>query len=428
MSYAYDQRKRPQSPQNTEPERTAAPGPSMDALMNGTARPAAARKGQSFGLDAAMQARMANTFGDLSAVRDYTHPAKTQESAQTGPYTGPVTHALSSAGPSPSAAGPMQAKRDGQAPQNMAQSVDIQGPAVPQFPSPNDIAALRRKKQGAPSADLIGPQISAADMNRLREIRPQNIMNEPPRPEHAAGSGSPKKQRSRTDKTADKLFQIGAGVLAGEEKDRIEYKKIFDEVKPVYYQQEINSGKNALEAEDIAENMAHLLAYKEGKKLKYADLSKKDKKLLDHASENANFELILNLHERRNQAARNLIAYRENLEKQFPGEDKDKLDFETSLSNEARSMAIYDRLFLELDEAPGMLEYHETMRQTERKEDQKLAEKAFKLSSQNIDKIEGSKYAKSEEGQARLQQNKEKNIEIFLDMYKNGGKKKKWAA
>ena len=307
----------------------------------------------------------------------------------------------------------------------MERSADIQGPAVPQFPSANDIAALRRQKQGAPSADLIGPQISAADMNRLREIRPQNIMNEPPRPESAAGSGSPKKRRSRTDKTADKLFRIGAGVVAEEEKEKIEYKKIFNKVKPVYYQQEINSGKNALEAEDIAENMAHLLAYKEGKKLKYADLSKKDKKLLDHASENANFELILNLHERRNQAARNLIAYRENLEKQFPGEDKDKLDFETSLSNEARSMAIYDRLFLELDEASGMLEYHKTMRQTERKEDQKLAEKAFKLSSQNIDMVEGSKYAKSEEGQARLQQNKEKNIEIFLDMYKNGGKKKK---
>ena len=37
MSYVYDQRKRPQGPQNTEPERTAAPGPSMEALMNGTA-------------------------------------------------------------------------------------------------------------------------------------------------------------------------------------------------------------------------------------------------------------------------------------------------------------------------------------------------------------------------------------------------------
>ena len=111
MSYVYDQRKRPQGQQNTEPERTAAPGPGMDALMNGTARPTAARKGQPFDLDAAMKAKMENAFGDLSAVRNYTPPAQTQAPLQTGPYTGPVTHALSDASPSPSAAGPMQAKR-----------------------------------------------------------------------------------------------------------------------------------------------------------------------------------------------------------------------------------------------------------------------------------------------------------------------------
>ena len=111
MSYVYDQRKRPQDPRNTEPKRTAAPGPGMDALISGTARPAAARKGRSFDLDAAMQARMANTFGDLSAVRNCTHPAQTKEPVDTGPYTGPVTHAISGASPSPAAAGVMQAKR-----------------------------------------------------------------------------------------------------------------------------------------------------------------------------------------------------------------------------------------------------------------------------------------------------------------------------
>lgn len=63
-------------------------------------------------LDAIMQARMASTFGDLSAVRNYTPPALTQAPLQTGPYTGPVTHALSGASPSPSAAGPMQAKKE----------------------------------------------------------------------------------------------------------------------------------------------------------------------------------------------------------------------------------------------------------------------------------------------------------------------------
>ena len=71
MSYVYDQRKRPQGPKNTEREHSAAPGPGMDALMNGTARPTAAQKGQSFDLDAAMKAKMENAFGDLSAVKLY---------------------------------------------------------------------------------------------------------------------------------------------------------------------------------------------------------------------------------------------------------------------------------------------------------------------------------------------------------------------
>ena len=34
---------------------------------------------------------MANTFGDLSAVREYTPPVRTQTPLQTGPYTGTVT-------------------------------------------------------------------------------------------------------------------------------------------------------------------------------------------------------------------------------------------------------------------------------------------------------------------------------------------------
>ena len=111
MSYTYDQRKRPQGPQNTEPERTTASRPGIEALMNGTARSSAAMKGRSFDLDAAMQTRMAGTFGDLSALKSYTPPARTQAALQTGPYSGPVTHAVSGASPSPSAAGPMQAKK-----------------------------------------------------------------------------------------------------------------------------------------------------------------------------------------------------------------------------------------------------------------------------------------------------------------------------
>ena len=82
MSYTYAQRKRPQGQQTAEPEQTAAPGPGMDALMAGMARPSAAQKGRPFDLDAAMKAKMENAFGDLSAVRLYESRAVGEAGAE----------------------------------------------------------------------------------------------------------------------------------------------------------------------------------------------------------------------------------------------------------------------------------------------------------------------------------------------------------
>ena len=82
MAYSYQRRKRPQGQQSTEPERTTAPGPGMDALMTGAARPTAAQKGTSFDLDAAMKAKMENAFGDLSAVKLYRSQAVADAGAE----------------------------------------------------------------------------------------------------------------------------------------------------------------------------------------------------------------------------------------------------------------------------------------------------------------------------------------------------------
>ena len=185
MSFTYQQRKRAQGTQNLEPK--AAPGPGMDALMNGQAQPTAAQKGRPFDLDAAMKAKMEHAFGDLSAVKFYESqavgdagaeaiargneiafaPGMANFSTRSGQerlghelshvmsqrsgqvrgegflassalearadregamaaageqvYTGPVTHALSDASPAPSAAGPMQAKRDDSEPSSRLQ-------------------------------------------------------------------------------------------------------------------------------------------------------------------------------------------------------------------------------------------------------------------------------------------------------------------
>ena len=74
MSYAYDQRRRPQGRQNTTQERFSVPGPDLDALMTGAALPSAAQKGRPIDLDVAMKAKMEHAFGDLSAVKFYESP------------------------------------------------------------------------------------------------------------------------------------------------------------------------------------------------------------------------------------------------------------------------------------------------------------------------------------------------------------------
>ena len=225
MSYIYKQRKRPQGPQDTEPERTAAPGPDYDALMSGRARPTAAQKGRSFDLDAAMKAKMENAFGDLSAVKFYESravadagaeaiargneiafaPGKTDFTTRAGQerlghelshvmsqrsgqvrgsgflnnaalearadregamaaagqqvYTGPVTHAISDASPSPSVAGAMQAKRSDKKPKKkpaqMIPSDDLVAPSIPSLEAP-------RSKYAA-DFDLLNTQKGSAE-------------------------------------------------------------------------------------------------------------------------------------------------------------------------------------------------------------------------------------------------------------------------
>ena len=105
--FEYQQKKAPREtekagrPQTAEGKAAAAP---LRADTSGAGDPA--------GLAAAMQARMDRTFGDLSAVKNYVPPVVTETPAPAEPYTGPVTHALSDASPSPAVAGPMQAKRE----------------------------------------------------------------------------------------------------------------------------------------------------------------------------------------------------------------------------------------------------------------------------------------------------------------------------
>ena len=81
MSYLYEQHKRPQA-KNMTPEPATAPGPDMNALISGQAKPTAAMKGTSFDLDGAVKAKMEHAFGDLSAVKLYQSQAVADAGAE----------------------------------------------------------------------------------------------------------------------------------------------------------------------------------------------------------------------------------------------------------------------------------------------------------------------------------------------------------
>ena len=107
---------------------------------------------------------------------------------------------------------------------------------MPRFPSQEEIAAMKQRMQAKPSPDLVGPQVSVADMNKLRNIRPRNIMNEPIRqPKRSLGVGltdypfddrmlkdrspaEPESEQVDPDVRAnvDAMIRIGAGMLAYE--------------------------------------------------------------------------------------------------------------------------------------------------------------------------------------------------------------------
>ena len=68
MSFTFDQRKRPREQTKAEAGRATEPGPSLNVM---TAGQAAAPAGEgSSNLEAVMQERMRDTFGDLGAVRE----------------------------------------------------------------------------------------------------------------------------------------------------------------------------------------------------------------------------------------------------------------------------------------------------------------------------------------------------------------------
>ena len=295
MAYTYEQRKRPQGAQSHS--REPAPGPAMDALMTGAARPTAAQKGRQIDLDGAMRAKMEHAFGDLSAVKLYESravgdagaeaiaqgneiafaPGMANFSTRSGQerlghelshvmsqrsgavrgrgflansaledradregamaaageqvYTGPVTHALSSASPSPSVAGPMQASR-GDEPDEpgpiLAPARDIQSPVVAHAPAAQAQPAVPKGHQldvGSMEANKRAYRKDEAYQNILGLMRQYNGIDEAANAQakdqaeialsraamdyiERASGGKRAKNKGRTAKLENMLYQL----------------------------------------------------------------------------------------------------------------------------------------------------------------------------------------------------------------------------
>lgn len=110
MPYTCLQRKPARERSKAAPEQTPDVGRDLSLPRSGPLSSSDLGGEASPRLDAVMRERMARTFGDLSAIRDYRPSEPAETPAVAGPCTGPVTHALSGASPSPFSAGVMQAR------------------------------------------------------------------------------------------------------------------------------------------------------------------------------------------------------------------------------------------------------------------------------------------------------------------------------
>ncbi len=142
---------------------------------------------------------------------------------------------------------------------------------------------------------------------------------------------------------------------------------------------------------------------------------------MDHASR----DLILSVKRKRLKAAKNLVAYRDNMMKMYGGEEEKKLDFEAAYTQQAREFGVYDRMMNDMSMAP---EFVEMMREENRnpgaknEEDSEVTERAIKLAGSYR---ETNPFVKTAEGKAKLPMFQKLQNQAYISMYSPVRKKKK---
>ena len=359
-------------------------------------RTAALPNGPSFNLDAAMRERMTSTFGDLSAVKSYTPPVREQAPAPTGPYTGPVTHAVSEASPSPSVAGPMQAKRRDEDARNVKdlQEAGLDRDDTYALPGSEGYSELSEDewetKTHTPnwfSQKVLGKQEQTFKVRR----------------------------RTETEKQADRLFRVGAGVFSDSERETLSAEEIIDRVMPGYLEEEQKKGEKAPEkkARDRAKEYAR-------KNKPKNIISPKDLKWYNSITENPSTDLIHELVKRRTNAAIGVYKERQKLGTGGLGENPHKLDVDASYSKQGHKMDVYDRILRGMTN-DAMEEYQENSPSLELSEDEEqMADEGYTL----LGTKRGGQYTRTPEGTQYEHQLRKQRVEA-LDAIYHGPKKKK---
>ncbi len=456
MSFTYEKRRRAPGQEPAEPERKTTPGPDMNALMSGRARPSAAQKGRPIDLDAEIKAKMEHAFGDLSGVKLYESqtagdagaeaiamgneiafaPGMSDFSTRAGQerlghelshvmsqrsgwvqrtgflndpslearadregamaaageqvYTGPVTSALSDAAPSPSAAGPMQAKRNHNAEQqaaepqpaeqqqavpqqnaNISASPDMQSPVVPAMEDIHLSASRDIRAPRIPSMENLpvrAPKIPSVEM--LPEEEYKNIRSK------------------RIQSDVDRLYRIQAGLM--------------DEDNPEF-------------------------------------VSEADRDFYEKMREDIDYDTYAEIQNRGMKASADLVEYRDNLSRLHGTgpEDKEKRDrdnYEANWSDAGLDHEIYEVLGSQLGLASEGAEKYQRQKSKEDAERVKnheidpaleIAAEAMKIgmaSDIGVHGTNGAKYlnsaaGQSKEGQEKHQENLQKRLERVRKIY-----------
>ena len=484
MGYTHAKRNRQTAPTETGvQEQNPAQGPNLDALRAGLAQPTAEQKCRRVDLPDAMRAKMEASFGaDLSAVKLYESEAVADAGAQavtrgseiafapgmldsssfggqallghelshvvsqrSGEVTGggflhdaalearadregamaaagqqiAMPAAAMSAVTAAPAAGPMQAKK------NKGGSKAAKKPAN------------KPKKQKKPAKKPKNPvRASFRDMEESNDFDEETKelslygdgTDEPLRMSEDAEWISPellRKFQARNNQKADKLFYLGAGILADAEADTAAQNAAQDSVYDQYLQEEMQKWDKPDMARTEAYDRAVEYANTHKKKVKKT-VSAKDKKWFDQATSDPSLDLYRALHARKMKAARELVEYHESNSKLLPSEGKDKMAFETSFSEAARKLNIYDMILSSMSMTPAARELQqELLDQGKEHDDLDIMMKAEKLSTAG----KTGKFAKTEEGKKYAPMFQEMQIEALKGTYLsrpgNGKKKKK---